>query len=271
MNYQETKDILIVQGVKAKGFGIIPKLVMQDKRISIESKAIYSYFCSYAGSGDTAFPSINKICSDLCISDERFRKYFKIIKDYGYITVEQAKERGKFSHNIYTLVDKPTPKTPYPEITDTGNSCTEKSDTENLSTNNNNVFKNNSSFKNNRVYKNNTHREAKIPVCEDYISGLKSQIRDITGFNMSEKKLKELLIASSLERIIYHLEHWHIHKQNQKRQGAGYFITVIENDIEPIEPQKQLYNQNKIPQRDNFDQRDYTDEELEKYYANLTQ
>lgn len=119
MNFHETKDILKIEGVKARGYGIIPKLVMQDKRLSIEAKAIYSYFCSYAGAGDTAFPSIRKICYDLGISEERYRKHFKTLLFCGYITVEQKKEKGRFSRNIYTLNDKPkednTIKTPYTE------------------------------------------------------------------------------------------------------------------------------------------------------------
>lgn len=114
MSYHETKDILRIQGIKAKGYGIIPKIVMQDKRLTIESKAIYSYFCTYAGAGETAFPSVGKICHDLCIGEERYRKHFKDLVKYGYITVEQLKEKGKFSRNIYTLEDKPqeqnTPK-----------------------------------------------------------------------------------------------------------------------------------------------------------------
>ena len=43
-------DILQVEGINSKGFGIVPKLLMQDERLSIYSKAIYCYFCSYAGS-----------------------------------------------------------------------------------------------------------------------------------------------------------------------------------------------------------------------------
>ena len=142
MPHHETKDILRVQGIKAKGYGIIPKIVMQDKRLTIEAKAIYSYFCTYAGAGDTAFPSVGKICHDLCIGEERYRKHFKDLVKYGYITVEQLKEKGKFARNIYTLEDKPveqnTPKTPYTEI-----QGTEIPSTENNSTNINSIKINN--------------------------------------------------------------------------------------------------------------------------------
>ncbi|WP_422445354.1 helix-turn-helix domain-containing protein [Thermoanaerobacterium sp. DL9XJH110] len=65
----ELSDILQVEGVKAKGYGIIPKIVMQDPRLTISAKAIYAYMCSFAGSGTTAFPCVEKICKDLGIKD----------------------------------------------------------------------------------------------------------------------------------------------------------------------------------------------------------
>ncbi|WP_129600923.1 helix-turn-helix domain-containing protein [Anaerophilus nitritogenes] len=103
------RDILKVEGVKARGFGIIPKLVMLDRKLTIEAKAIYSYFCSYAGAGTTAFPSRDKICKDLGISIKRWYKHFNLLKELGYIKVEQirSKKGDKYSHNIYTLIEKP--------------------------------------------------------------------------------------------------------------------------------------------------------------------
>lgn len=103
------RDILQVEGVKAKGYGIIPKMVMLDRKLTIEAKAIYSYFCSYAGAGTTAFPSREKICEDLSISVKRYYSHFNLLKNLGYIKVSQAKsENNKFSYNIYTLVENPT-------------------------------------------------------------------------------------------------------------------------------------------------------------------
>lgn len=100
-------DILQVQGINEKGFGIIPKLVMQDKRLTAEAKAIYSYFCSYAGAGRTAFPSRNKIVSDLGMSVKRYYRHFRMLTAYGYIKAEQEKsDTGQFKRNIYTLMQE---------------------------------------------------------------------------------------------------------------------------------------------------------------------
>ena len=97
-------DVLVVIGINSKGFGIFPKLIAQDKRITIEAKAIYAYFCSYAGSGNTAFPKVTKIISDLNISEPRYHKHLKYLTNLEYITINKIRsENGAFKHNIYTL------------------------------------------------------------------------------------------------------------------------------------------------------------------------
>lgn len=99
-----TNDILKTDGIQSKGFGIVPKLVMQDQRLTIQAKAIYAYFCSYAGNGTTAFPSRSKILFDLSISKDTYYKHFNLLKQYGYIKVEQTHQGGKLSRNVYTLM-----------------------------------------------------------------------------------------------------------------------------------------------------------------------
>ncbi|POC76846.1 helix-turn-helix domain-containing protein, partial [Vibrio vulnificus] len=41
------------------GYGLVFKNVMKDTNVDIESKALYSYLSSYAGSNGTAFPSVS--------------------------------------------------------------------------------------------------------------------------------------------------------------------------------------------------------------------
>lgn len=129
---ENIKDILKVEGVNAKGYGIIGKLVMQDKRLTIEAKAIYAYFRSYAGAGTSAFPGVKKIVDDLGISENRYYRHLKLLKEFDYIRVEQIiQSGGKYNHNIYTLVDTPNSKAdldqasviqkPYQQYEDGGN------------------------------------------------------------------------------------------------------------------------------------------------------
>jgi hypothetical protein len=113
------------------------------------------------------------------------------------------------------------------------------------------------------------------PVCEKTVAleQLQKDIQTVIGETIVIPRLARLVQSSSLERIRYHLEHWPIHKLNQVRPGAGYFLTVVENDIPPVAPpQKPLYiNTGKVSQRDNFEQRDYSDEFLESFYVDLAE
>ena len=102
-------DLLRIEGIGCKGYGIIPKYVMLDTDLSIEAKSIYAYLCSYSGSGTTAFPGREKILYDLQIGKRSFYAHFKQLKDQGYITITQSKDKetNQFGNNIYTLVSNP--------------------------------------------------------------------------------------------------------------------------------------------------------------------
>ena len=144
-NHEKFTNILEVEGINAQGFGMIAKMVMLDQRLTIEAKAIYSYFCSYAGGGSTAFPSVSKIVYDLKISKTRYYKHFDSLVECGYISVRQNKEGNKFANNIYTLNTNPVP---CPQNKETELSCpqneyTQNEHTQNVDTNINNININN--------------------------------------------------------------------------------------------------------------------------------
>ena len=101
-------DLLRIEGIGCKGYGIIPKYVMLDTDLSIEAKSIYAYLCSYSGSGTTAFPGREKILYDLQIGKQAFYTHFKQLTDQGYILVTRRKDESKkFKNNVYTLVENP--------------------------------------------------------------------------------------------------------------------------------------------------------------------
>ena len=106
----ELPDLLKVEGINCKGFGIIPKFVMFDTDLSIEAKAIYAYFCSFAGNGNTAFPGRDLIVADLGINKDTFYKHFDFLTEQGYVKAEQVSLGGYgkgFQKNIYTLISNP--------------------------------------------------------------------------------------------------------------------------------------------------------------------
>lgn len=100
--------MLEVSSIKSMGFGFVYKKVMKDRRVPIESKAIYNYIASYAGAGNTAFPGWKLISYDLKISKDRYYRFMRYLKAYGYITIRQKKNADStFSNNIYTLQEFP--------------------------------------------------------------------------------------------------------------------------------------------------------------------
>ena len=104
-------DELKIEGINYKGYGVIPKFVMLDSDLTIEAKGIYAYFCSYAGAGNTAFPSRDRILLDLPLGKDSYYKHFNVLTLQGYISVTQSHSGGGrgngFSKNIYTLIANP--------------------------------------------------------------------------------------------------------------------------------------------------------------------
>ena len=99
-------DELRVEGITYKGYGIIPKAVTLNPNLTIEAKAIYAYFASFSGGGNTAFPSRCKILADLKISKDRYYKHLHLLLDAGLITIQEKKD-SKFTKNIYTIKSVP--------------------------------------------------------------------------------------------------------------------------------------------------------------------
>lgn len=96
-----SKDILR----DLRGFGTVEKWVLTDPKINIHAKAIYSLLCAYAGGKDCAFPSVDTLTVQLNISKDTIYKYIKELREKGVIEVEQIREGGRFSRNIYTLLN----------------------------------------------------------------------------------------------------------------------------------------------------------------------
>lgn len=99
-------DILKVEGINCKGFGIIPKFILFDTDISIDAKALYSYLCSLAGNGTTAYPCRDTIIYQLHISKTRYYKHFRELIENGYLAIKRNKVSFPFK-NVYILISNP--------------------------------------------------------------------------------------------------------------------------------------------------------------------
>ncbi len=203
---EDFSSILEVEGIYAKGYGMISKLLMQDLRITPEAKCIYAYFCSYAGNGSQAFPSVSLILHHLGMSESRYYRHFNLLKEYGYIKTRQPKVSGKYSKLIYTIVLNPVPVSN--EYTENeakhdesfqnetlGNEYLQNEGTENEGHNNNSINKNNY---NKKRFKNNSNK--KRPSSKNLSGGKKD---DVNNNHPDNKKIfnnssQEMLLAIDL-------------------------------------------------------------------------
>jgi len=131
-----------MDGVMSKGYGTIPKLVMQHEDLSIEAKAIYAYLASFAGAGDTAYPSVSTMCKHLGISKDRFYRHRKALLENDFIRITQHQNEGGWSNNLYTVVSTPSPQNKDTQNKDTQNKDTQNKDTINNSSINNSINNN---------------------------------------------------------------------------------------------------------------------------------
>lgn len=104
---QKIEDVLRIEGVGAKGYGILPKAAMQDDDLGPWAKLLYAYLCSLAGSGSQTWPQRNTILSHLGIGKNTYYAAQRELLDEGYLRVEQSRQEQRYGSNIYTLVTLP--------------------------------------------------------------------------------------------------------------------------------------------------------------------
>ena len=91
--------------IRDTGFGQVKRSVMRDKSLSIEAKAIYAYFCGFAGNDTKAYPLRDTIIAELGISLKRYYKYLKELQARGIIKIQTIKTDSGFKRNIYYIND----------------------------------------------------------------------------------------------------------------------------------------------------------------------
>lgn len=107
MKKLNNKDIEIaveIDGVYAQGFGMLAQKVMLEKELPLQSKAIYAYLASYAGSGKI-YPKRSTILRDLNMNKDTYYKYLNRLVEKSYISISKAK--GFLNKNVYTICSNP--------------------------------------------------------------------------------------------------------------------------------------------------------------------
>lgn len=109
----EGESQLLFSSMRSAGFGIVPRLPMQDGRMTIREKALYAYMLCYAVAGSTAFPRFSVVKEHLQISPSSFQKYMKTLERLGYIKAQQRRvESGQFGVVDYYISEQPVEVTP---------------------------------------------------------------------------------------------------------------------------------------------------------------
>lgn len=191
-------------GLKAAGFGMIPKAVMIDPRLPVKAKGVYAYFCSFTGSGNNAFPKKEKILFHLGIAEKTYYKFYKLLTELNYITAVQRHIDGRLQVNDYYLNDTPNTANAKKKtvlscstqdskkqdtelkIQDGKKQDTEKQDTQIQDSKKQDTNKNNSN-KNNVLYNHSLNQQ---PAQPEQIEGARDVIRDIS-YEVETELLKQ--------------------------------------------------------------------------------
>lgn len=285
-------DSVVFEGIFDKGFGVLSFAVMSDRRLSQQAKLIYSYLVSLAGAVNQAFPSVPRICADLQIgSEDTFYHHLDYLKGYGLIKVTpRYKSGGKFDSNLYSIVvSNPVIQTEYLDRIELfkqkqkernakkkvsknntpGNQGTDEKTkilqfntpgnqgTGNQGTGNQGTT--NTIITSTIITSTNTHTDLKTLCVE---------IQKVLTEKISQKKIQELINAVGLDTLKQYIDTWDKYRPFARQGQAAYFIHCVQHQIPAPTPQAITYS-NKTPQFSNFEQREYSDDDYEKFYANL--
>lgn len=96
-------------GILSDGYGIIPRIVLDDKRLSSGAKLVYSCLCSYGK--QKVETSIRTLCRECGITNKTVSKRLKELECAGYIQIiKQTRADGGNASNLYVL-ETQIPKT----------------------------------------------------------------------------------------------------------------------------------------------------------------
>ncbi len=175
-------------GIKALGYGIIPKSIMINPNLTAKAKGLMAYFYALAGNRAGVFPSKKVILTQLSISNTAYYSALHQLIDNNYITIIQRKTGGRFDQNEYVINNFTGSQSQDTQTTDLQNQDT-KNEEEDTQHTQNCDLQNNDDNNNNKVYNKNN-----ISLNKYHISSSKSKV-DIKKKSKSDKlavRIKEL-------------------------------------------------------------------------------
>ena len=108
--------------MKALNYGVVDFKTITDKKLSIQARGIYCYLACYANKSHTAFPSRERILSELGLSKNGYYKHYHQLEDNGIMRIERSQcknnkyhlffrkliEKGKFGFAYKKIMTDPT-------------------------------------------------------------------------------------------------------------------------------------------------------------------
>jgi len=94
---------------KTGSFGIPNMRFMQDKRLTLQAKAIFMYLLNCSdGKNPFSVPPCSDITNALGIGTDQYRRHFNILKQYGYIQSQRTRRLdGKLGRTMITINNTP--------------------------------------------------------------------------------------------------------------------------------------------------------------------
>ena len=182
-NSQQAEE-LKENGIKALGYGIIPKSVMTNPNLTAKAKGLMAYFYALAGNGTGAFPTKKAILKQLGISNTAYYNALHQLVENNYLTITQRKSEGKFEQNDYVITNFTGSQKKDTESVKKHTPSTQKCDNQKCDNNNNNKL-----YNKNNISLNNYH-----------ISSSKSKV-SIKARSKSDKliaRIKELCLYDDM-------------------------------------------------------------------------
>ena len=100
------ETVLQMDGIMAKGYGVVAKIPMRDTELKIKDKGLYAYLCALSGGGVRTWPSRGKILADLQIGKDAFYSSLERLITLGYLSKTSRRlhgDSGMWTRTVYTI------------------------------------------------------------------------------------------------------------------------------------------------------------------------
>jgi hypothetical protein len=109
---EKRHNVYTLKADKSKGYGLLPKSVMEDENLSIKAKFLYMVHVAFAGNFAKNCLDSGRIIDYIGVSERSYYKYQRELVEKNYLTAEQRYDLGnhRFGVNNYYLSQEPIPE-----------------------------------------------------------------------------------------------------------------------------------------------------------------